>query len=147
MEKPTDEQMQQALELAMSNMTRNYVPVRDAIDKSGSAALKRVLKAITYVRTTEEILGQAVQPLNEEEQSLVDKVFRLQEDVIGYIQLAQELNPPEEPSVREDVSSSSLSSEDAKSLNDEGVKSFEDNSNEEVTKGSEASVEGEDTNE
>jgi hypothetical protein len=84
------------LETAIANVARGMEKVGPALDKLTSASLKRVLKTITHVHLAEGIVKGKHVELNETEQRLIDQIFALQEDVMGYTQLYNELNPKKE---------------------------------------------------
>lgn len=83
---------QQALDLSLSEISRDTAFLREAIDKMTSAGLKRVLKAVTHVSIGEELLTGKKSVLQGAEQRLIDRIFKMQENVIGYIQLKKEFD-------------------------------------------------------
>ena len=87
---------QQILETAIANVARGMEKVSPSIDSLTSSSLKKVLKTITHVHLAENILKGSKVELNEAEQKLVDHIFTLQEDVMGYMQIVNELNPKKE---------------------------------------------------
>jgi len=80
------------VEIAISNVARGMDKVGPSIDKLTSSRLKKILKTITHVHIAESILKGKDVILDEEEQKLVDSIFNLQEDVMGYMQLQREIN-------------------------------------------------------
>ena len=83
---------EQLLEAAIRDVARSMEKVGPQIDKLTSASLKRVLKTVTHVHLAEHITQGKQMELNETEQNLVDHIFGLQENVLGYMQLDREIN-------------------------------------------------------
>ena len=81
----------QAKDLATAEVAHGVEKVDKAIDKLSSSNLKRVLKTVCHVHAGEQLLGRHVKPLKEEEQDLIDIIFALQESVLGYAQLMEEI--------------------------------------------------------
>jgi len=84
--------LEQAKSFALGNVARGVEKVSPVIDKMTSASLKRVLKAITMIKVGEEIIKGKTDGLSVDEQNLVDMIFEYQENVLGYLQLTEELN-------------------------------------------------------
>ena len=82
---------QEALKLTVAAIASNFEKVGDTIVGFTSAKLKRVLKVITHASLAEEIITGKKLELEEDEKKIIDKIFLLQEDVLGYIQLKTEL--------------------------------------------------------
>lgn len=80
-----------ALEIAITDVAKGMEKVSPIIDSLTSSRLKTVLKTVTHVCLAEEITKGKKINLTEEEQMLIDKIFKLQEDVMGYLQLNSEL--------------------------------------------------------
>ena len=92
----SDDVKTQASQLAFAELERGIIKVGASIDALSSSGLKRVLKAITQVALAEELVnGKSIQ-LNEGEQVLVDRIFAFQENVMGFIQLQNEITGNEE---------------------------------------------------
>ena len=101
MDSTSKEQQEQALSLALGSLKRGIEKVGPMIDDLTSAGLKRVLKTITHFYFADNIVNDGKHKLEENEQKLIDAIFMLQEDVLGYTQLYSELNPREEESNEE----------------------------------------------
>jgi len=79
--------------------------VAKAIDGLTSASLKRVLKAITHTHLADAILEKETKfDLSEEESSLIDTIFALQETVMGASTLIQEVENGSQENGLEQVS-------------------------------------------
>jgi hypothetical protein len=87
---------EEMLQIAIAQVATGNAKLGPAIDKLTSSNLKRVLKAITFVRLSDEILGKQSDPLSEQEQVLIDAIMTHQENVMGYLQLNDEVNGEEE---------------------------------------------------
>jgi cystathionine beta-lyase family protein involved in aluminum resistance len=70
--------------------------VSKAIDSLSSANLKRVLKIVGHVHIAESLLERKSDlELNDAEQTLIEKIFALQETVMGHSTLVQEVETVE----------------------------------------------------
>ena len=85
------------LEVALDDLNRGASKIGPTIDKFSSSKLKRILKTITHVHLAEHITKGKQMQLEADEQSLIDSIFRLQEDVMGYLQLEREIKGDTEP--------------------------------------------------
>lgn len=79
------------LEVALQDLNRGVRTIAPMVDKFSSSNLKRILKTITHVHLAEHITQGKQVELNADEQKLIDSIFRLQEDVMGYLQLEREI--------------------------------------------------------
>lgn len=97
---------EQLLATALQDLNRGVGTIAPMIDKFSSSNLKRILKTITHVHLAEHITQGKQVELNVEEQKLIDSIFRLQEDVMGYLQLEREIKgePEQEINNEEKVS-------------------------------------------
>lgn len=85
------EEQKNMVENTTKNIERLTTKVGPTIDTLGSAGLKRVLKAITHYSIAENIITGKKLKLKETEQMLIDHVFELQQEILGFIQLSNEL--------------------------------------------------------
>lgn len=95
MNSTSKEELENAMQMSMVNLGRSLEKVNSGIDDLTSASLKRVLKAITFSHVSEEAQSGKKLELNEQEQNLVDRIFQLQEDTLGHLQLTEELRNKE----------------------------------------------------
>lgn len=80
-----------ALETAKEDIGLLMTKVSNEIDQLTSSELKRVLKTVTHVHMADSFLGGEDVVLKENEQSLIDNIFQLQESVLGSLQLQNEI--------------------------------------------------------
>lgn len=85
------DQHKQMVEIASGNIERLTSKIGPSIDELSSANLKRVLKAITHYSVADNILTGKVLELQEKEQKLIDNILHLQEEILGFMQLSNEL--------------------------------------------------------
>lgn len=94
---PSPEELILASKISMSSGLRQ---VAQSIDKLSSANLKRVLKIVSHVHVAQELTGQQSDiSLNDDEQNLIDRIFALQESVLGHSQLIEEAKTAQETNV------------------------------------------------
>jgi hypothetical protein len=88
----TDLTPEEKLETAKSMLRHSSEKVAKTIDALTSSSLKKILKFTTHVHFAEAILEKKIdRELNPTEQKLIDYIFSLQEDVMGFQQLQKEL--------------------------------------------------------
>lgn len=86
----------QLVDLAKTNVRRSLEKVEDVANNLTSASLKRVLGMVSHIHLAHSILlSNKKFELNETEQKLIDNIFRLQEDVLGYTELMNEVKSNE----------------------------------------------------
>lgn len=83
---------EEMLQIAIAQVASGNAKLGPEIDKLTSSNLKRILKAITYVRLSDEILGHKPDPLLPQEERLISAIMTHQENVMGYLQLNDEVN-------------------------------------------------------
>lgn len=86
-----NEEQQKAVDLSLENVEVLMNVVSPQIDSLTSSSLKRVLKATTHSFLADSIINNTNFQLSEEEQGLIDNIFKLQEAVLGYMTLSNEL--------------------------------------------------------
>lgn len=98
--------------IATMEVAHGLEKVSNTIDGLTSASLKRVLKTVCHVHLAENLLDRDSAKLEEVEQGLVDKIFALQESVLGYQTLMNELEGNTGNSVESEEVSENKENED-----------------------------------
>ena len=89
--KSNDEMMSKSI----GNIDTLMCRVSSQIDSLSSSELKRVLKSVSHVHIAEDIIHNKQTKLENKEQKLVDSIFHLLEDIMGYTQLKTEIDSKE----------------------------------------------------
>jgi len=88
----TEEQKEMVLVMAKDNIHRVLKQTKSRIDKLSSRGAIRVLKYIGQVHGAESLLkgSDKESTLKDNEKELIEWIFELQQNVMGYIQLQNE---------------------------------------------------------
>lgn len=91
-----EEKLERSKAFAITELSSGVSQVGKSIDKLTSASLKRVLKTVSHVHAAEDALGRPKLELSEDEQKLIDRIFALQESLLGFVTLLNEAQQEEE---------------------------------------------------
>ena len=98
---------EEKLVFARAQLGHGRDKVDSLINDLTSSKLKRVLKLVSHIHLADAHLGvNSNFNLSEEEKVLVDTIFALQEDVMGYEVLASEINKKQQEDGQVDLETS-----------------------------------------
>lgn len=84
--------IEQSLAQYKEVMFREYVVLEDLIDNLPKQALIRLTKLYTGCNLAREIAEVGLLDFHQDEEKLIKKSMKLQDDCIGYLQLKKEIN-------------------------------------------------------
>lgn len=88
----TDEVINQNLEQYKGVMNRDYITLELLIDTLPKQALTRLVKMYSGCNLAREIAGVESLSFHQNEEKIIKKAMKLQDDCIGYLQLKKEMD-------------------------------------------------------